>query len=88
MGSEISAVRIGPQEVEDPATLIIDLVSDASEPAEIMLESDGGLDDCKLTIEYAIGDNASYIQITQHLTADTMNGVMVTECARISVPGY
>jgi hypothetical protein len=46
------------------------------------------LDECKLTIEYAIGDNASYIQITQHLTADTMNGVMVTECARISVPGY
>jgi hypothetical protein len=32
MGSEISAVRIGPQEVEDPATLIIDLVSDTSEP--------------------------------------------------------
>jgi hypothetical protein len=28
MGSEISAVRIGPQEVEDPATLIIELVSD------------------------------------------------------------
>jgi hypothetical protein len=53
-----------------------------------MLESDGGLDECKLTIEYAIGDKASYIQITQHLTADTMNGVMVTECTRISVPGY
>jgi hypothetical protein len=88
MGSEIRSVRLGPQEVEDPATLIIELVSDASEPAEIMLESDGGLDDCKLTIEYAIGDRNSYIQITLHLTADTMNGVMVTECARISVPGY
>jgi hypothetical protein len=66
MGSEIRSVRLGPQEVEDPATLIIELVSDASEPAEIMLESDGGLDDCKLTIEYAIGDRNSYIQITLH----------------------
>ncbi|WP_394688315.1 hypothetical protein [Hoeflea sp.] len=88
MGSEISAVRIGPQEVEDPATLIIELVSASSDPVEILLESDGDLDECKLTIEYAIGDNASYIQITQHLTADTMNGVMVTECVRISIPGY
>jgi hypothetical protein len=48
MGSEISAVRIGPQEVEDPATLIIDLVSDTSEPKQIMLESDGGLDAASL----------------------------------------
>lgn len=88
MGSEISAVRVGPQEVEDPATLIIDLVSDSSEPREIMLESDGDLDECKLTIDHAIGDKNSYIQITLHLTADTMNGTMVTECARISVPGY
>lgn len=87
MGSEISAVRVGPQEVEDPATLIIDLVSESSETTQILLESDGDLDECKLTIEYAIGDKGSYIQITQHLTADTMNGVMVTECARISISG-
>ena len=88
MGNEIRSVRFGPQQVEDPATLIIELVSDTSDPREIMLESDGGLDECKLTVEYAIGDASSYVQITVHLTADTMNGVIVTECARISVPGY
>lgn len=88
MGNEIRSVRFGPQQVEDPATLIIELVSDTSDPREIMLESDGGLDECKLTIEYAIGDAGSYVQVTVHLTADTMNGVIVTECARISVPGY
>lgn len=88
MGSEIRSVRSGPQQVEDPATLIIELVSDSSDPREIMLESDGDLDDCKRTIEYAIGDGGSYVQITLHLTADTLNGVIVTECARISVPGY
>ena len=88
LGSEISSVRLGPQEVEDPAALIIELMSESSGTRELMIESDGGLDDCKLTLDYAIGDKASYIQITVHLTADTMNGVMVTQCARISVPGY
>ena len=88
MGNEIRSVRAGPQEVEDPAMLIIDLVSDSSDPRELMIESDGGLDECKLTIETAIGDSRSYVQITVHLTADTMNGVIVTECTRISVPGY
>lgn len=88
MGSEIRSVRLGPQEVEDPATLIIELVSESSGSREIMIESDGSLDECKTTIDYVIGDKASYIQITIQLTADTMNGVMVTECARISVPGY
>jgi len=87
MGSEIRSVRFGPQQVEDPVTLIIELVSESSEPLEITIESDGGLDECKMTIDYAIGDTASYIQITSHLTADTMNGIIVTQCARISVPG-
>ena len=85
LGSEIRSVRLGPQEVEDPATLIIELAADSSGPHEITIESDDGLDACVQTIEYAIGDAASYIQITVQLTADTMNGVMVTECARISV---
>ena len=88
MGNEIRSVRLGPQEVEDPATLIIDLVSDPSEARDITLESDGGLDDCKLTIDYAIGDKTRYIEIRVQTTADTMNGVMVTECAAISIPGY
>lgn len=87
IGSDIRSVRLGPQEVEDPATLIIELVTGAPENLEVSIESDGGLDECKLTIENAIGDKASYVQISVHLTADTMNGVMVTECARLSVQG-
>ena len=88
VGSEIQSVRLGPQQVEDPATLIIDLVPGSSETKQLTLESDGGLDDCKLTIEYAIGDTNRYVQIRVQTTAETMNGVMVTECASISVPGY
>ncbi|WP_417408431.1 hypothetical protein [Hoeflea sp.] len=88
IGSDIRSVRLGPQQVEDPATLIIELVSDASEAREITIESDGGLDECKLTIDHTIGDNTRYIEIRVHTTADTMNGMMVTECASISVQGY
>ncbi|AKH99473.1 hypothetical protein IMCC20628_00752 [Hoeflea sp. IMCC20628] len=88
LGSEILSVRLGRQEVEDPATLIIELVTESSQSQELSIESDGGLDECKLTIDYAIGDKASYIEIRVHMTADTMNGVMVTECARISIPNY
>ena len=88
VGSEILSVRLGRQEVEDPATLIIELVTESSESQEISIESDGGLDDCKLTIEYTIGDKGRYIQIRVHTTADTMNGVIVTECSTVSIPNY
>lgn len=87
IGSEIRAVQLGPQEVEDPATLIIDLVSDGSGPQQISLESDGGLDECKQTIDYTIGDSSRYVQIRVHTSADTMNGMMVTECTTVSLPG-
>ena len=88
VGSEIQSVRLGPQEVEDPATLIIELVTGASETQELMIESDGGLDECKQTIDYVIGDASRYMEIRVQTTADTMNGVMVTGCASISVQGY
>lgn len=88
MGSEIGSVRLGPQEVEDPASLVIELVPETSETREIMIESDGGLDECRQTIDHAIGDSTRYVEIRVHVTAETMNGVMVTECATISVPGY
>lgn len=88
MGSEIAAVRTAPHVDEDPAALIITLKSEQKEPVEITLESDGPVEDCQTIMEYAIGDANSYIQITVQHTADTMNGVMMTECARISIPGY
>jgi hypothetical protein len=88
LGSDIRSVRLGPQQVEDPATLIIELATDSAEAREITIESDGGLDECKLTIDYTIGDSTRYIEIRVHTTADTMNGMMVTECASISVQGY
>jgi len=87
LGSEILSVRLGPQEVEDPASLILELTAESSGPREITIESDFGLDDCKATVEEILGSATSTVEITVHVTADTMNGVMVLQCARISVPG-
>ncbi|MCY0096124.1 hypothetical protein [Hoeflea ulvae] len=88
MGNEIRSVEMGPQEVEDPATLIITLQSEGGESRQILLESDGFLDDCMQTINYTIGDTSRYIQIRAHLTADTMNGAVITECTSVSIQGY
>ncbi|MEQ8482284.1 MAG: hypothetical protein RIC18_16670 [Hoeflea sp.] len=88
LGSEIRAVRMGPQQVEDPASMVVELAGDGTGSTEIEIESDGFLDECRMTIENMIGDASSYVQITVHTTADTMNGMMVTECVRISIPGY
>ncbi|WP_422371143.1 hypothetical protein [Hoeflea sp.] len=88
LGSEIRAVRMGPQEVEDPALLILELGGEGASASEIEIESDDFLDDCKSLVENMIGDPSSYVQITVHTTADTMNGMIVTECVRISIPGY
>jgi hypothetical protein len=87
-GSEIRSVRLGPQEVEDPATLIIELVSESTDTMELMIESDGSLDECKTEIEYMIGDRQRYVEIVAHITADTMNGVMVVRCSTVSMPVY
>jgi len=86
MGSEILSVRMGPQEIEAPSTLIIGLAPGSAENPELVIESDDDLTDCLLAIEHAIGYTNRYIQIRVHLTVDTMNGVLVTECATISIP--
>tara|TARA_R110002020_G_scaffold35195_7_gene106335 strand:+ start:3161 stop:3514 length:354 start_codon:yes stop_codon:yes gene_type:complete len=87
LGSEILSVRLGPMEVEDPATLILELTPNSSGPGEITIESDAGLDACKATVEEILGSATSTVEITVQVTADTMNGVMVIQCARIPVAG-
>ena len=86
LGSEIVSVRLGPQEVEDPATLILELTQDSPGPREIVVESDFELDTCKATVEAILGSATSSVEIVVQVSADTMNGVMVIQCAQISVP--
>lgn len=77
LGSEILSVRLGPLEHEAPATMYIS----TGTGQEIMIESDGALDDCKGSVEEIIGNRHAYIEISVHVSADTMNGVMLTGCS-------
>ncbi len=80
LGSEIISIKMLEQEVEASASFALYL-KDLAEP--IIFESDGFLEDCKQNIDYMIGDATRYVQITTQMTADTMNGIMVTECVVI-----
>jgi hypothetical protein len=77
LGSEIISIKMLKQEVEDPSSFALYL-KDLAEP--IIFESDGFLDGCLQNIDYMIGDASQYVQIKVQTTADTMNGIMVTEC--------
>ena len=85
-GSEISSVTIGPQGVEAPATLIVKFVDTERFPEDLVLESDQSVDDCRDTIERAIGDENQYVQIVVQLTADTMNGILIVGCLGVYTP--
>ncbi|MCB1384289.1 MAG: hypothetical protein KDJ73_15440 [Notoacmeibacter sp.] len=79
-GDEIASVKIGPMENEAPATMVITLKPDSAGGDAVTIESDDDLEACKAAIEGVIGDAGSYVQIRAQLSAETMNGVMVTEC--------
>ncbi len=83
-GNEIRAVRVTPPANEDPATIVIELDAEAQNDRQIILESDNALDDCKATVESAIGDEDTYVEIVLHTTANTMNGVIVVECLSLT----
>lgn len=84
-GSEIQSVTTEPFENEAPARLVVTLGPDA-ETEQLTFESDFSIDDCEETLKSAAGDAYSYVQIRVHANADTMNGTVVTECARFFVP--
>ena len=79
-GDEIRSARIEPPEMEAPSLMIIETDPDVSGTDEIAIESDDNLDECLQAVESAIGDSAKRVTIVIDTTAETMNGVMVTEC--------
>ncbi len=79
-GDEIASVTMVPPETEDPMTMVIKLTPDSAGGDTVTIESDADLEDCRSAIEGVIGNAGSYVQIRAHVSADTMNGVMVTEC--------
>jgi len=80
-GTDIQSVTLAPHVDEDPAAMTLQVRSDSGQPNEILIESDGGLDDCKRQLDYIVGSKDAYAEIVIDINAQTMNGVLVLQCA-------
>jgi len=82
-GHEILSVKVEPHVDEDPAAITLQLAPNASGSKELVLETDMDIEPCKAAIEEVIGNAQAYVQIVVHLTAQTMNGVVITQCSAL-----
>lgn len=82
-GNEILSVKLEPHVDEDPATMTIQLKPNASGVQKLVLETDFDIEPCKAAIEEIIGNKLAYVQIVVHITAQTMNGVVITQCSAL-----
>ncbi len=80
-GKDIQSVTAGKHVEEDPASLTLKLAPAPGQAAEIVLESDGDLDDCQQQLGYIIGSKTDYVEIVIDMNAQTMNGILVIQCA-------
>ncbi|WP_298812365.1 hypothetical protein [uncultured Roseibium sp.] len=80
-GQDILAITEGDHVDEDPWALTLTVVPSGGMGNEILIESDGGLDECKQQLEYVKGSTSDYIEIVIDMNAPTMNGVLVIQCA-------
>ncbi|MHA7777084.1 hypothetical protein [Roseibium sp. M-1] len=78
-GKDLLEVTEKAPEVEDPFTLTLKLAT-GGEPEELTIETDGDLGDCKDQLESIIGSDSAYAEIVVDESAQTMNGVMMTQC--------
>jgi len=79
-GKDILSVTEGVPEVEDPLSLSLKIVS-GGEPADLVIETDGEVQECKGQLESIIGSATAYAEIVVDETAQTMNGVLMIQCS-------
>ncbi len=80
-GKDILSITEGAHVDEDPWTLKLKVRPTGGMSDEIILESDGGFDECKQTLEYIVGSKTEYAEIVIDMNAQTMNGVLMIQCA-------
>ena len=80
-GMDILSITQAEQMDEDPDTLTLKIRPGSGPADEIVIESDGGLDDCKQQLDYIAGSKTDYAEIVVDMNASTMNGVLVLQCA-------
>lgn len=84
--AELISVTVGNQEVEDPASLILKIGPSPQEATDLLIESDGDLDECKQSLETIMDYASGYVEILVDQSAQTMNGLMVLHCTAFDTP--
>eukprot|EP00903_Cladosiphon_okamuranus_P002066 g2064.t1 len=80
-GKDILAITLADHVDEDAAAMTLKVVPTGGMSDEILIESDGGLDECKTQLEYIKGAEGAYAEIVIDMNSTTMNGVLVIQCA-------
>ena len=80
-GSDILAVAEGNHVDEDPLVLSLKLDIGSGETTDLAIETDGDIEECKLQLETIMGSNSAYAEIVVDMNAQTMNGVLMVQCA-------
>jgi len=80
-GKDILSITLAKHVDEDPAAMTLKVAPSGGRGDEILIESDGGLDECKTELEYILGSEDAYAEIVIDMNAQTMNGVLVLQCA-------
>lgn len=80
-GSDILEVSEGDHVEEDPLVLTLKLNIGSGEATSLAIETDGDIEECKLQLETIIGSTSAYAEIVVDMNAQTMNGVLMIQCA-------
>lgn len=80
-GSDILAVAEGNHVDEDPLVLSLKLDIGSGETTDLVIETDGDIEECKLQLETIMGSHSAYAEIVVDMNAQTMNGVLMVQCA-------
>ncbi|EAV42116.1 hypothetical protein SIAM614_20545 [Stappia aggregata IAM 12614] len=80
-GSDILEVSEGDHVEEDPLVLSLTLNIGSGQTTSLAIETDGDIEECKLQLETIMGSNSAYAEIVVDMNAQTMNGVLMIQCA-------
>ncbi|GAB2183919.1 hypothetical protein [Roseibium sp. LAB1] len=80
-GSDILAVTQADNADEDPLVLSLKLAVGSGETTNLAIETDGDISECKLQLETIMGSGSAYAEIVVDMNAQTMNGILMIQCA-------
>ena len=82
-GKDIQRIELLPAAIRPPGTMRIIFKPSVLNPTPLVIESDTGIDECYAWARTAVGNAGVILEITQWVTSNTVNGVIVTSCFTI-----